>query len=139
MDLHMLKEEIEAKGTFSFSRSSGPGGQNVNKVNSKVLLTLNIDSLTCINDEQRSRIRERLKNRMNSSGELYLQIQEERSQLQNRERAVRRMADLIETAMKRQVKRRATRPSKAAHKRRLDKKKIQSRKKSSRGRVSQDS
>ncbi len=126
MDEKILKEEIELRGTFTFARSSGPGGQNVNKVNSKVLLTLNIDSITCLSASQKVRAKEKLKNRMNSTGELYLQIQEERSQLQNRERAVRRMADLIVVAMKRPVKRRATRPSKGAQQRRLDKKRNQS-------------
>jgi ribosome-associated protein len=86
---------IQKKGQFSFSRSGGPGGQNVNKVNTKVLLTVALDELAGLDESELLMIREKLSSRLNSSEELFIQLQEERSQLMNRERAVEKMADLI--------------------------------------------
>ncbi len=133
-----LREEIAQQARFSFARSGGPGGQNVNKVNSKVLLTIDPDLLTCLDDGQRERVKTKLQNRMNSDGELFIQIQEERSQLQNRERAVIRMTMLITDALRKQKRRRKTKPSKAAQQRRLDTKRKQSEKKQRRGKVDPD-
>ena len=134
----LLREEIERNACFSFARSGGPGGQNVNKVNSKVLLTIDPDLLSCLDDGQRERVKAKLQNRMNSDGELFIQIQEERSQLQNRERAVMRMTMLITDALRKQKRRRKTKPSKAAQQRRLDTKRKQGEKKLRRGKVDLD-
>jgi len=125
---------IESKGDFSFSRSGGPGGQNVNKVNTKVLLTLSLDALSDLEDLEIVRIKIQLSGRINSRGELFLQLQEERSQLMNRERAVEKMADLILGALVLPRKRKKTKPSKAAKRRRLEGKKKLSDKKKNRGR-----
>jgi len=125
---------IESKGDFSFSRSGGPGGQNVNKVNTKVLLTLSLDALSDLEDLEIVRIKIQLSGRINSRGELFLQLQEERSQLMNRERAVEKMTDLILGALVLPRKRKKTKPSKAAKRRRLEGKKKLSDKKKNRGR-----
>lgn len=136
----MTKEEltqtIQNAGQFSFSRSGGPGGQNVNKVNTKVLLTMALTDLTGLDESEIGRIRRKLAGRINGKDELFLQFQEERSQLMNRERAVEKMADLILDALFIQKKRRKTKPTRASKQRRLEGKKKQSNKKKSRGRVS---
>jgi len=129
-----LKKNIEESGQFSFSRSGGPGGQNVNKVNTKVLLTLPVESLISLNETERRRVRLKLAARLNSRDELYLQIQEERSQVLNRQLAVDRIVDLIADSLKRKPVRKKTRPSKASRERRLNEKKKHSNKKKSRGR-----
>lgn len=133
MNKTALIEDIHKEGKFSFSRSSGPGGQNINKVNTKVLLTLLPEDLKCFSEEEIKRVRAKLESRINSQGELFIQFQEERSQLLNREKAVEKMADLILQALKTERKRKKTRPGKAAVQRRLDGKKKHSDKKKSRG------
>ncbi|MBF9018042.1 MULTISPECIES: alternative ribosome rescue aminoacyl-tRNA hydrolase ArfB [unclassified Oceanispirochaeta] len=130
-----LIEAIQKEGKFSFSRSGGPGGQNVNKVNTKVLLTISPDNLECLSDEEIHRVKVKLPGRINSEGEFYIQFQEERSQLMNREKAVERMAELISQALVVKRKRKKTRPGRAAVQRRLDGKKKLSNKKKSRGAV----
>lgn len=136
MNRDELIRAIQKEGQFSFSRSGGPGGQNVNKVNTKVLLVLSPESLDCLNEEEILKVKKKLSGRMNSQGELYLQLQEERSQLLNREKAVEKMADLISDALIVQRKRKKTRPGRAAVQRRLEGKKRQGQKKKSRGTVS---
>ncbi|QEN08403.1 aminoacyl-tRNA hydrolase [Oceanispirochaeta crateris] len=127
---------LEAKGQFSFSRSSGPGGQNVNKVNTKVLLTVSLKELEGFQEWEILKIREKLASRLNSRDELYVQLQEERSQIMNREKAVEKMADLIMESLIIPKKRRKTGPSRAARQKRMDGKKKLSHKKKNRGRVS---
>ena len=136
MTKETLKEAIHKEGKFSFSRSGGPGGQNVNKVNTKVLLTLSLDSLNCLSEEELERVKVKLDNRINSEGELYIQFQEERSQLMNREKAVERLVELISQALIVKKKRKKTRPGRSAVQRRLDGKKKLSNKKKNRGNVS---
>ena len=129
-----LFQDIEHYGKFSFSRSGGPGGQNVNKLNTNVLLTMKIDELTALSDEERSLLRTRVPNRVNSNDELFVQSHQERSQLRNRQLATERMTEIILSAIKKQPFRKKTRPSKAAHQRRLDTKKRRSEIKNSRRR-----
>lgn len=136
MTKETLIEAIHKEGKFSFSRSGGPGGQNVNKVNTKVLLTVSPENLNCLSEEEIERVKVKLENRMNSEGELYIQFQEERSQLMNREKAVERLAEIISQALFVQKKRKKTRPGRGAVQRRLDGKKKQSNKKKNRGNVS---
>ncbi|MDC7241981.1 MAG: alternative ribosome rescue aminoacyl-tRNA hydrolase ArfB [Spirochaetales bacterium] len=137
MNKEALQECIQKEGQFSFSRSGGPGGQNVNKVNTKVLLTLPMESLAfCLSEEEINRVRGKLTGRINSRDELFLQFQEERSQLMNRERSVDKMAELIENSLKVQKKRKKTRPGRAAKEKRLNAKKKQGEKKKSRSRIS---
>jgi ribosome-associated protein len=136
MTKETLLESIHKEGKFSFSRSGGPGGQNVNKVNTKVLLTISPDNLGCLSEEEIHRIKVKLESRINSEGELYIQFQEERSQLMNREKAVERLAELISQALLVKKKRKKTRPGRRAVQRRLDGKKKLSNKKKNRGNVS---
>ncbi|MDC7235146.1 MAG: alternative ribosome rescue aminoacyl-tRNA hydrolase ArfB [Spirochaetales bacterium] len=135
MNKETLAQAIQKEGKFSFSRSGGPGGQNVNKVNTKVLLTVSPEALDCLSDDQIHRVKEKLSGRINGEGELFIQFQEERSQLMNREKAVLRLADLILESLVVRKKRKKTRPGRAAVQKRLDSKKKQSDKKKNRGSI----
>lgn len=121
-----IVSDIEKHGEFSFSRSGGPGGQNVNKVNTNVLLTMSISDLEVLSDSERRLVREKLSNRINSNDQLFVQAQQERSQLRNRRLAVGRLAELIAGALFKTAVRKKTRPSRASKERRLNEKKRRS-------------
>lgn len=110
----------------------------MNKVNSKVTATVNLDSLSGLSGDERLRVKERLSSRCTAEGFLYLQADEERSQLRNREIAVLRMEGLIIAAARPVRKRIPTKPGKAAVKRRLETKHLRSLRKQSRGQLSHD-
>ncbi len=116
----------------SFSRSGGPGGQNINKTSTKVELRWRVDSSSAFNAEEKTRIKEWLYSRMNSAGELLVVSQEERSQAQNRERAVEKLNTLVTEALLPEKERVATRPTRGAKEKRLKKKREQSEKRQSR-------
>jgi ribosome-associated protein len=103
----------------STSRSSGPGGQNVNKVESRVTVEVSVDELPLI-EEQKQWIRERLGGRINKSGILSVTSQAERSQFGNRQRALERLEEILRSAITPRKPRRPTRTSKAQKKRRLE-------------------
>jgi ribosome-associated protein len=126
MKLSELKEYISTYAQISFSRSSGPGGQNVNKLNTKVTIRLPVRDSDILSDEERERVYNTLKNRINEEGDLVLQVQEERSQGKNREIAIARMAALIKASLKKKKKRIPTKPSAAAEEKRLKEKKRRS-------------
>ena len=108
MNIQLLHESILSNARFSFSKSGGPGGQNVNKVNSKASLEIPISLLLGLSEEERSRIENKLKHRISSEGCLYLSIDEDRSQLINRERALTRAEELLVQAAHIPNKRKAT-------------------------------
>ena len=107
----------------TFARSSGAGGQNVNKTSTKVILHWPIGRTRVFNWEEQQRIRSKLSNRINSDDELVVSSEEERSQPQNRARATARLRSLVMQALRVPKKRRATKPTKASRQRRLDEKK----------------
>ena len=123
MDQAALKECISKIINLSFSRSSGPGGQNVNKLNTKVTARLRISELYAITDAQKNRVRSKLKNRINDEDELVIQAQDERRQAKNRDLAVQRMVDLIAVSIRKKKKRIPTKPSVEAIEKRLKLKK----------------
>ncbi len=125
----VMKNWLENNGDFTFSRSSGPGGQNVNKVNTKVTLHVNINELNFLSENEKDRVLKSLSNRINSNNNLVVTCEEERSQSKNRAKLIYKTIILIEKALVVKKKRKATKPSRASQKRRVEAKKRQSLKK----------
>jgi len=124
-----LKKQLEPEIVLSATRSSGPGGQNVNKVNTRVELRFSVKNSSVFSEEQKERIFLKLKNRINLEGELILTSQTARTQLDNKEKVYEKFFDLIEKALTVQKKRLKSSPTLASRKRRLESKKIQALKK----------
>ncbi len=86
--------------TFKTSRSGGKGGQNVNKVSSKVMLVLTVSALDVLNEAQKERLLSRLNNRIDADGNLQVVVQEDRSQVVNKKKALERLEILVNEALK---------------------------------------
>ena len=111
------------------SRSSGAGGQHVNKTSSRVEIFWNIAASRAIGEEQRARLLEKLASRITTDGSIRVVASDLRSQSRNRELAEERLADMVRRALIVPRKRKATKPTRAAKEARLDSKKRQSHKK----------
>ncbi len=111
------------------SRSSGAGGQHVNKTSSRVEIFWNVVSSKAVSDEERARLLDKLKSRLTTEGSIRVVASDMRSQTRNRELAEERLTELVRRALLIPRKRRPTKPTKASKEARLEEKKRQARKK----------
>ncbi len=119
------RDELSARAT----RSSGAGGQHVNKTSSRIQLSWNVRATVALDDAQKERILRKLASRLTEAGILTISVSDTRSQHRNREIAEARMTGIVRAALAVPKKRKATRPTRAAKEARLESKKLHSRKK----------
>jgi ribosome-associated protein len=124
-ELAIPDEEV----SFATSRSGGPGGQNVNKLETRVTVRFDVAGSPSLGEEQRRRILERLATRITRTGVFHVTSQKHRTQAENRSAAVARFAELLAEALREEIPRKPTRVSKAAKRRRVDEKRRHSQRK----------
>ena len=123
------KEQILRELQFKAVRSSGAGGQHVNKVSSKVELSFDLASSEGLSDPEKNRFRSKLKSRLTNEGVLVLQCDEARSQHRNKDLVVKRFFELLKKTLEVPKKRRPTKPTKSSVEKRLKTKKMAAEKK----------
>jgi len=125
MDLKITKSLVIPSNEIKwrFSRSSGPGGQNVNKIESRVEIIFNLEDSKVLNDYQKEILKRNLKNKLVNNS-LRLAVQEHRNQLLNRQLALMKFSSIIKNALNKPIKlRKYTQPNKASQKKRVEVKK----------------
>jgi ribosome-associated protein len=120
---------LASEFVYITSRSGGPGGQNVNKVNSKVTLQFDVRKSDILSEDEKNTILEKISSWLTREGVLIVSSQQSRSQIQNKEAVIQKFDDLLEKAFKKKKLRKATRPSKGSVQERIKKKKVHGEKK----------
>jgi len=127
------KEKLLQELQFKAVRSSGAGGQHVNKVATKIELAFDVQNSSAFSESQKNRLFLKLNNRLTKENVLMLQCDESRSQHKNKELVIKRLFELLENALKVPKKRRKTKPKRSAIEKRLKSKKKNAEKKARRG------
>ncbi|MEJ7778381.1 MAG: alternative ribosome rescue aminoacyl-tRNA hydrolase ArfB [Daejeonella sp.] len=117
--MNFSKEDLLKEITFKTSRSGGKGGQNVNKVSSKVELNLNVKTSLLLSEDQKGLVQQKLANKINSEGILQIITQEDRNQLVNKQKSLEKLLVLLKNALYQPKSRKATRPGKSVVEKRL--------------------
>ncbi len=125
----------ENEFSFTFARSSGPGGQNVNKTNSKAVLAWNITDSKSISEAAKQRFFSAFKNRINDLGEVIISSDETRDRMQNQQRCIDKLLEMVEEIWLPPKTRHATKPTRSSQRRRVEGKKHRSDVKAGRTRV----
>ena len=119
----MTSVDLASEIIFQTTRSGGKGGQNVNKVETAVIGHFDINTSQILTEEQKLLITEKLPNRINNEGMLFVKSQTYRTQLENKDEVIRKINELVAKALEKKKKRKPTKISKAAKEKRLDGKK----------------
>ena len=134
MDIVLITQELQFKAV----RSSGAGGQHVNKVSTKIELTFDVSGSNALSDSEKERLFSKLENRLTKENVLLMQCDESRSQHKNKERVIKRLLETLKNALRVPKKRKKTKPSRSSVEKRLKSKKKSSEKKANRSKPDLD-
>lgn len=138
MNTERIKASVEANAEFDYARSGGPGGQNVNKRDTKARARVRLDRIEGLSDSERALAAERLGSRMTLEGEIFVSAEDERNREMNRLAALARLVAVVIKAAHRPKHRVATKPTRSSREERLKSKKTRGDTKRDRSRIRED-